>query len=189
MPVTKERKNELVANLADEAKKSQALILTDYRGLPTAELAGLRNQLRGKAGLHVVKNTLFEIALKEAGLPVPDDLLQGPTAIAFCYTEIAGPTKAINDFLRDKEVKIKGAILGSQVLRGADAAALANLPTREQLLGRLLGTMHAPGAQTAGVVASGIRKIMYLIKARAEQLEKQQPAAPAADAAPAASAA
>lgn len=186
MPVTKARKNELVANLCDEAKKSQALILTDYRGLPTAELAGLRNQLRGKAGLHVVKNTLFEIALKEAGLPVPEDLLDGPTAIAFCYTEIAGPTKMINDFLRDKEVKIKGAILGTQILRGADAAALANLPTREQLLSRLLGTMQAPSSQTVGVVASGIRKIMYLLKARADQLEKQQGAAPAAPTAPAA---
>ncbi len=173
MPITRERKDELVANLADEAKKSQALILTDYRGLPTAELAGLRNQLRGKAGLHVIKNTLMEIALERAGLPVPEDLLDGPTAVAFCYSDIAGPAKTLNDFLREKEVKIKGAILGARVLRGEEAAALATLPTREQLLGRLLGTMNAPGTQVAGVVASGIRQVLYLLKARAEQLEKQ----------------
>ncbi len=173
MPVTRERKEVLVTDLVDEVKKSQALILTDYRGLPTTELAGLRNRLRGKAGMHVVKNTLMEIALERAGMPVPQDLLEGPTAVTFCYTDIAGPVKMLNDFMREKEMKVKGAILGVQVLRGAEAANLASLPSREQLFGRLLGTINAPSTQVAGVVASGIRQIMYLLKARAEQLEKQ----------------
>ena len=177
MPFTREHKEELVNDLTQELSKSQALILTDYRGVPTAELAGLRNKLRDTAGLHVVKNTLMTLALERAGMAAPEDLLEGPTAITFCYTDIAGPTKTMNDFLRDKEAKIKGAIMGTQVLRGADAVALANLPSREQLFGRLLGTMNAPGAQTASVVAGGIRKILYLLKARAEQLEKQAAAA------------
>lgn len=174
MPVTRERKKELIAELAKELGRAQALILTDYRGLPTAELAGLRNQLRGmKSGLHVAKNTLVALALKRAGLPVPDDLLVGPTAIAFCYNDIAGPAKALNEFLKDKEIKVKGAILGGSVLRGAEAAALAALPSRAQLFGRLLGTIHAPSTRVAGVVASGIRQVLYALKARAEQLEKQ----------------
>ncbi len=173
MPVTRERKEELVAGLSAELTKSQALILTDYRGLPTAELAGLRNQLRGKAGVHVVKNTLITLALERAGMPAPEDLLDGPTAITFCYTDIAGPAKALNDFLRDKEAKVKGAIMGTQVLRGSEATALATLPSRDQLFSRLLGTINAPSTQTAGVVAAGIRKVLYLLKARAEQLEKQ----------------
>jgi large subunit ribosomal protein L10 len=173
LPVTRERKEELVTDLSAELSKSQALILTDYRGLPTADLAGLRNQLRGKAGMHVVKNTLITLALERAGMPVPEDLLEGPTAITFCYTDIAGPAKTLNDFLRDKEAKVKGAILGTQVLRGAEATALANLPSRDQLFARLLGTINAPSTQTAGVVAAGIRKVLYLLKARAEQLEKQ----------------
>ncbi len=178
MPVTKERKEELVAQLANDLSKAQALIITDYRGLPTAELAALRNQLRAKkSGLHVVKNTLMELALKRAGMPVPEDLLAGPTAIAFCYSDIAGPAKAINDFLKDKELKVKGAIMGNSVLRGAEAQALAALPTREQLFGRLLGTINAPSTQVAGVVASGIRQVLYVLKARAEQLEKQGAAA------------
>ena len=175
MPVTKERKEELVAQISEDLKKSQALILTDYRGLPTAELAKLRNELRGKkAGLHVVKNTLMELALKRANMPVPEDLLDGTTAVAFCYQDIAGPAKAINGFLKDKEnIKIKGAIMGNSILRGAEAEALANLPTREQLFSKLLGTINAPGQQVAGVVASGIRQVLYVLKARAEQLEKQ----------------
>ena len=174
MPVTRERKEEIVTALADDLKQAQALILTDYRGLPTAELAGLRNQLRGmKSGLHVVKNTLVARALKRAGLPVPEDLLEGPTAIAFCYSDIAGPAKAVNDFLKDKEIKVKGAILGGSVLRGAQVATLTTLPSRNQLFAHLLGTINAPGTQVAGVVASGIRQVLYLLKARIEQLEKQ----------------
>lgn len=175
MPVTRARKEELIAQLCEDLKKTQAIILTDYHGLPTAELAKLRNELRGKqAGLHVIKNTLMELALKRANMPVPEDLLDGTTAVAFCYQDIAGPAKSINDFLRDKEnLKIKGAIMGGSVLRGAEAEALANLPTRDQLFGKLLGTINAPGQQVAGVVASGIRQVLYLLKARIEQFEKQ----------------
>jgi large subunit ribosomal protein L10 len=174
LPITKERKEELVAHLAEDLNKAQALILTDYRGLPTAELATLRNQLRGmQAGMRIVKNTLMELALKRAGMPVPEDLLAGPTAVAFCYNDIAGPAKALNEFLKEKEIKVKGAIMGGSILRGAEAAALATLPSRSQVFGRLLGTIHAPGTQVAGVVAAGIRQVLYLLKARAEQLEKQ----------------
>lgn len=174
MPISKERKEAIVAELTEDLKKTQALILTDYRGLTVADLQTLRNQLRGmKTGLQVAKNTLIELALQRAGMPVPQDLLEGPTALVFCYNDIAGPAKALNDFLKEKEIKVKGAILSGNVLRGAEANALANLPSREQLFGKLLGTINAPGTQVAGVVASGIRQVLYLLKARIEQLEKQ----------------
>jgi large subunit ribosomal protein L10 len=126
-----------------------------------------------KSGLHVAKNTLLMLALKRANMPVPEDLLEGPSAVAFCHGDIAGPAKAINDFLKDKEIKVKGAIMGGSVLRGAEATALASLPSRDQLFGRLLGTINAPGTQTAGVVAAGIRQILYALKSRIDQLEKQ----------------
>ncbi len=174
MPITRGEKEEIVAELAKELKDAQALILTDYRGLATAELAGLRNQLRGmKGGFHVVKNTLVKLALERAGLPVPEDLLEGPTAIAFCTSDIAGPAKTLTGFLKEKDLQLKGAILGGRVLKGAEAAALATLPTREQVYARLLGTINVPSTKVAGVVASGIRQVLYLLKARAEQLEKQ----------------
>ncbi len=175
MPVTKAHKAEIVDQLAEDLSKVQALIITDYRGLPTAELAKLRNQLRGmKSGMHVTKNTLILLALKRAGMPAPEDLLEGPTAVAFCYTDIAGPAKAIADFMKDKETfKLKGAIMGGSVLRGAEANALATLPTRDQLFSKLLGTINAPAQQVAGVMASGIRQVLYVLKARAEQLEQQ----------------
>jgi large subunit ribosomal protein L10 len=174
LPITRERKEELVQKLADDLGKAQALILTDYRGLRVSELSQLRRQLRGmKSGLHIVKNTLVELALKRAGLPVPTELLEGPTAVAYCTTDIAATAKALEDFLKDKDIKVKGAIMSGRVLKGPEASMLANMPTREQLYGRLLGTINAPATQVVGVVAAGIRPILYLLKARAEQLEKQ----------------
>ena len=174
MPVTREKKEAVVNGLAQDLQKAQALILTDYRGLPVAELAGLRNQLRGmKSGFHIVKNTLVKLALTRAGLPVPEDLLEGPTAIAFCNTDIAGTAKALANFLKDKDIQVKGAIMSGKVLTRAEAVALVNLPSREQLYARLLGTINAPSTQVVGVIASGIRQMLYLLKARAEQLEKQ----------------
>jgi len=173
LPVTRERKEELVQKLAEDLGKAQALILTDYRGLPVSELSQLRRQLRGmKSGLHIVKNSLVELALKRAGLPVPEDLLDGPTAIAFCTTDIAGPAKALDAFLKDKEIKVKGAIMSGKVLKGAEVAMLINMPTREQLYGRLLGTINAPATNIVGVVASGIRQVMNVLQARMRQLEK-----------------
>ncbi len=174
MPITRERKEELVAKLADDLAHAQALILTDYRGLPTAELGQLRRQLRGmQSGLHIVKNTLVELALKRAGLPVPEDLLEGPTAIAFCQGDIAGTARALDTFLKDREIKVKGAIMSGQVLKGAQVAILVNMPTREQLYSRLLGTINAPATQAAGVIASGIRQVLNVLQARVDQLQKQ----------------
>ena len=174
MPITRERKEELVMKLADDLAKAQALILTDYRGLPMAELGQLRRQLRGMhSRLHIVKNSLVELALKRAGLPVPEDLLQGPTAIAFCQSDISGTAKALDAFLKDKEIKVKGAIMSGRVLKGDEVAILVNMPTREQLYGRLLWTINAPATQAAGVVASGIRQVMNLLQARVDQLQKQ----------------
>jgi len=174
LSVTRERKVEIVDELVKDLKQAQALILTDYRGLPTAELAGLRNQLRGmQSGFHVAKNTLVKLALEKAGLPVPEDMLEGPTAIAFCFGDVSAPAKALTNFLKEKELAIKGAIMSGRVLKGAEAAALATLPSREQMYARLLGTMNAPSTKVVGVVASGIRQVLYLLKARAEQLQKQ----------------
>jgi large subunit ribosomal protein L10 len=103
LAITREKKGEMVTALADVLKDAQAIIITDYRGLPTAELAGLRNQLRGmKASYHVAKNTLVVLALKRAGLAVPEELLEGPTALAFLKTDISGPAKTLNAFFKEK---------------------------------------------------------------------------------------
>jgi large subunit ribosomal protein L10 len=175
--VTREKKGEMVAALAADLKDAQVVILTDYRGLPTAELAGLRNQLRGmQASYHVAKNTLVVLALQRAGLPVPKELLEGPTALAFLRTDIAGPTKALNAFFKDKGLPIKGAIVGQQVYDAKGVEALADLPTREQLYAQFLGVLQSPAASLVGVLNGALSELVRTLEARAEQGGGEAPA-------------
>src|SRR4029079_826597 len=132
--VTRERKAELVTELTDELKTAQAVIITNYRSLKVADLQGIRNELRGmKAGYHVAKNTLLEIALKEAGLPIPSNLLDGPTAVAFLHKDLSGPAKRLSDFFKEKELPIRGAIVGQTIYDAKGVEALGNLPRRNPL--------------------------------------------------------
>ena len=86
MAITKQRKSELVEQYAELLKKSEAVILVDYRGVLTKDVYRLRTKVReAKGEFHVAKNTLIARALKEAGLPVPEQMLEGPTAISFCF--------------------------------------------------------------------------------------------------------
>lgn len=171
MAITREKKGEMVSSLAVVLKEAQAIIITDYRGLPTAELAGLRNQLRGmQASYHVAKNTLVVLALQKAGLPVPKDLLEGPTALAFLSSDIAGPTKALNVFFKDKGLPIKGAIVGQQVYNAKGVEDLANLPSREQIYAMILGGLQGPAASLVGVLNGTLSDLVRTLQARADQV-------------------
>ncbi len=170
MAATREKKDNLVGALVEDLKGAQAVIVTDYRGLPTAELAGLRNQLRGmQASYHVAKNTLVVLALQRAGLPVPKELLEGPTAIAFLRTDIAGPTKTLSAFFKEKGLAIKGAIVGQQVYDAKDVEALANLPSREQLYAQFLGALQGPAASLVGALNGVLSELVRTLQAKAEQ--------------------
>lgn len=178
MPITRKHKAELVDDLATDLKEAQAIIITDYRGLPVGELQGLRRDLRGmNASYHIAKNTLVRLALKDAGLPVPDPLLEGPTALAFLNEDLSGPAKKLGDFFKEKGLPIKGAIIGQQVYDAKGVESLATMPSKPQLFASILGSINAPASKTAGVISSGIRQVLYVLKARADQLEKQSGAA------------
>lgn len=171
MALTKERKKELVAAYRELIQKSQALVLTDYRGLPMPSLSSLRSKVREANGeLHVAKNTLTEIALKEVGLPAPGELFAGPTAIGFAFTDPPALAKALVDFAEDSQfVKIKGGLLGSKVLTAKDVEALAQLPPLPVVRAQLLGLISAPAGRLTGVVAGGVRQIVNVVKAYADK--------------------
>ena len=171
MPVTRERKDELVEALEKNLKDAQAVIITDYRGLPTAELAGLRNQLRGmKASYHVTKNTLVALALKNAGLPVPEKLLDGPTAVAFLRGDIAGPAKAVHTFFTEKGLPVKGAIIGKQVYDAKGVEELAKLPGVNELRGQVIGALQGPASSLVSVLSAALSEFTRTLQARADQL-------------------
>ncbi len=171
MPVTRERKHELVQALTDDLKSAQVVILTDYRGIPTAELVGLRNQLRGmNASYHIAKNTLVALALKNAGMPVPAKLLEGPTAVAFLREDIAGAAKALNTFFNEKNLAIKGAIVGSEIYDSKGVEDLSKLPTRTELFGQVLGSLQGPAANLVGVLNAAMGELARMLQARLDQL-------------------
>ncbi len=178
MPISREQKDEKVTELVDDLKGAQVIIVTDYRGLPTAELAGLRNQLRGmQASYHIAKNTLVVLALQRAGLPAPEEMLAGPTALAFLKTDIAGPSKAINAFFKEKGLPVRGAIVGQSIYDAKGVEQLAALPTREQLYASVLGSLQGPASSLVGVLNGALSELIRTLQAKADQGEAATPAA------------
>ncbi|TAH48682.1 MAG: 50S ribosomal protein L10 [Chloroflexota bacterium] len=174
MPVTRERKAELVTELTEELKQAQAVIITDYRTLKVSDLQGIRNELRGmQTHYHVAKNTLLEIALKDAGLPVPANLLEGPTAVAFLRDDLSGPAKKLNAFFKEKELPIRGAIVGQTVYDAKGVEALGNLPGRNEMYASILGSLQGPASSLVGVLNGALSQLVYVLQAKAEQGEAQ----------------
>jgi large subunit ribosomal protein L10 len=173
LAISKEKKQELVKSYTEELSRSQAVILTDYRGLPVTELNQLRNKMReAESGYHVVKNRLAKLALKEAGLPVLEELLQGPTAIGFCYEDVVAPAKVLTDYAKESKVlTIKGGILGERVIDVQAISALADLPPRDVLLAQLLSNIQSPMTGLVNVLNGTLRGLVNVLKAHADQLE------------------
>jgi large subunit ribosomal protein L10 len=160
----------LVNALTEELKQAQAVIITDYRTLKVSDLQGIRNELRGmKAGYHIAKNTLLQIALQEAGLPVPANLLEGPTAVAFLREDLSGTAKKLNSFFKEKDLAIRGAIVGQTIYDAKGVESLANLPTRNELYASVLGSLQGPSASLVGVLNGVLSQLVYTLQAKAEQ--------------------
>lgn len=175
MAISREKKERLVSWYTGLLSRSQAAILTDYRGLTMADFNQLRNKLREIQGeYHVTNNRLMKLALKEANLPVPEDLLRGPTATGFCFNEVPAVAKVLLDFSKESKIlTIKGGLLGGKLISTEEVTALAELPPREVLLAQVLGTIQSPASGVVQAVAGAIRGIVYVLKARVEQLEQQ----------------
>jgi large subunit ribosomal protein L10 len=175
LAISREKKEELVSWYADLFSRSSAVILTDYRGLTMVDISQLRNKLREiQSEYHVTKNRLMKLALEQAGLPVPEDLLEGPTAAGFCFEEAPAVAKLLVELSKESKVLvIKGGLLGNKIIGADEVTALAELPPREVVLAQVLGTIQSPAGGIARAIASGIRSILYVLKARVKQLEKQ----------------
>lgn len=179
MAITKERKEALVQQYREQVQQSGGIILADYRGLRVTQMEQLRRSLREVEGsVSVVKNRLLKLALADMNLAVPDEMLEGPTVVAFCQEEVPPVAKAMTDFAKDNPLAIKGGLLEAAVLSGDQVKTLAKLPSREVLLAYVLGTVNAPATQVAGVVASGIRQVLNVLQAYVDKLEEGGTPAP-----------
>jgi large subunit ribosomal protein L10 len=174
LAITREKKGEILDEYASKLQKTQALIVSEYRGLTVKQIQDLRRELRTHdSEMVVTKNTLIGRALEQAGMPAPDTLFAGPTAVTFCYKEVAGPAKALGKFARDSKILVvKGGVMGQSVFDESGVQQLADLPGREQLLGQVVGVMQAPLTGFVNVLAGTLRGLVNVLNARSEQLEK-----------------
>src|SRR5438270_4963001 len=161
----------VVNEVRDRLSSSDAAILTEYRGLNVTELANLRRSLREAGGQYkIYKNTLVRFAVRELGLQELEEMLLGPTAIAFVDGDAAAVAKSLRDFARgNPNLVIKGGVLGETILSAKDASALAELPSKEQLLAQLAGAMAAPLQNMAGLLKALPQNFAYALRALAEQ--------------------
>ena len=159
-----------VAELTDQFRESSAVLLTEYRGLSVAQLTQLRRTLAGTASYAVVKNTLTAIAAKEAGVENLDGALTGPTAIAFVTGEPSEAAKTLRDFAKvNPQLVIKGGVLEGNTLSAADVTTLADLESRDVLLGKAAGAFKAALYQAAYLFTAPATKAVRTIEALREK--------------------
>lgn len=139
--MAKEKKAKIIDGLQEVFSKCNIGILTDYRGLTTAEMNNLRRRLR-EAGIDykVVKNTLAQFAAKRAGMSEVVGSFEGPVAIAFGYRDITEPARVLSDYIRTSKstLSIKGGFLGDRLLTSGDVETLSTLPAREVLISQVM---------------------------------------------------
>jgi large subunit ribosomal protein L10 len=190
-----------VAELTEEFRSSSAAVLTEYRGLTVSQLKELRRSLGADTSYAVVKNTLTKIAAREAGVGAFDDLLQGPSAIAFVKGDPVEAAKGLRDFAKAHPMLvIKGGVLEGKTLSPDDIKKLADLESREVLLAKLAGAMQASLQNAVSLFAAPLAQTARVIEAlrqKAEQdpsvlaggggAEQSAPSAPEPEEAPAAS--
>ncbi len=174
MAITRQKKETLVNDYVEKLRRSQAFIVAEYRGLPTKQVEGLRKDLRGcESELAVTKNTLLARALTEVGLPVPEALLTGPTAVAFCYGEVTAPAKLLTKFAKDSKIMVlRGGMMGSSIFDEAGVHTLTELPGKAQLRAQVVGVLQSPISGLVNVLAGSIRGFVNVLNARVGQLEQ-----------------
>ena len=158
-----EQKKQIVTEITEKIRDSQSAVLVDYRGLDVAQITELRKNLRDEGvDYKVYKNTMTRRAVAEAELEGLDDIIAGPTAIAFGLDDVVAPARILNDFAKEnKELEIKGGIIEGEVATLEEIKELATLPSHEGLLSMLLSVLQAP-----------MRNMAYVTKAIAEQKEE-----------------
>lgn len=172
--MNKENKQQVVAELHEKLQRAKAVFLADFRGMNVGKATGLRDELR-KANVEykVVKNTLLELASRETDKEPLSPHYVGPTAIAFSYDDPVSAAKVLSRFAKESQAifKLKAGLLSGKVISVADIQTLADLPGREVLIAKLLGTMQAPTANFVGVLAAVPGSFVRLLNAIKMQKE------------------
>jgi large subunit ribosomal protein L10 len=167
----REKKVQIVSNLADELSRSTIVIATNYQGLLAKQIAELRNALsKAGVGYHVVKNTLVYRAADQAGKPQLRDIIDGPVALAFGYDDIVNTAKALSQYIKSAALplQIRGGLLGDRILPPEEVAILADLPPREVLISKLIGQLQAPIGTLHNILSFPLQGLLNVLHNRAQ---------------------
>lgn len=170
MAITKARKEELIAQYVELLERTNGFVVIQYGGLSVTGVDQLRAKVREAEGQYLVaKNTLFTRALQDQGWPVPDDLLKGPTAIAFGLENFPGVAKAVLDFTSDKDrqekVRIKGGVMPDTLLDPKKVEAISKLPSLDELRSQLAGLIVQPATGLVTVLNAATGQVVNVLQA------------------------
>lgn len=170
---TKAEKAQKLEAVKELISKAKVAIVTDYKGLSVSEITDLRRQLqKDGADYTVVKNTLAKIAIKDTEFEGIAEFLTGPTALALGFEDQVAPAKVIKKFVKENDkVQIKGGALDGKVLSVDDIKGLANLPSREELYAKMLGSINSPASGIVNTVTGVMRALVRATDAVRQQKE------------------
>ncbi|HMT50729.1 50S ribosomal protein L10 [Dietzia sp. UBA5065] len=164
--MAKPAKVQAVEEIKEHFQNSATAVVTEYRGLSVPQVTALRKALGDSATYTVAKNTLVKRAAKEAGVEGLDDLLTGPTAIAFVTGEVVEAAKALKTFTKDnKALVIKGGVMDGSPLSAAELDKIAELESREVLLAKMAGALKGNQAKAAGLFNAPASQLARLFAA------------------------
>ena len=174
MAITRERKEELVAEYHRILGGTDGFIVTQYTAMTVANVSDLRSKLREQRGSFVVtKNTLFRIALEQTGWTIPLDLLNGTVGVVFGNGNLPAVAKVVIDYQKDnaERLKIKGAVMGVSRLTPAEVQAISELPSLDELRAQLAGLMVQPATGLVGVLDAATAQLARVLQAYVQQNE------------------
>lgn len=174
--ITRKKKEEIVAELTEKLKGATGIYLINYERMNVEETNNFRNELRQQDVYYsVAKNTLLKRALETAeGVEFPDDAFKGASGMVLCYEDPTVPSKIIEKFFKKSErPSLKGASLDGQMFDGTQLKTIASLPSKEDMMAGIVGSLSAPASGIVGSISSLIRDIASMV----EEVAKKQNAA------------
>lgn len=168
---TKAFKEEKISEIKEKVGKAQVAILTEYKGLSVEEITKLRREIQKVGGDYMVtKNTLAKIAVKGTEYEIMEDALKGPIAVAFGFEDPVAPAKALAKFIKEaKKGQILGAVLEGKLLSANEAKALAELPSKEEIYAKILGSINSPATGIVGAMNAVMAQLTRAVAAVRDQ--------------------
>lgn len=169
--LTRLQKEQVVSEVAEQAQSAKSAVFVDYRGLTVSEIRTLKNTLRKVGGtFRVVKKTLISRMAERAGIELDESVLDGQIAVVFSQEDEVSAVKVVNDFAKtSKKLRIVGGLLEKKMLLAASVEALAKMPSKQEMLATVVGTIQAPIAGFVRVLGGNLQGLVTVLRAVSEK--------------------